>query len=124
MGASITETHCHLDYLKSDEIKEVIKKAKSNGVNRFITVAVSTDNQNRVIEIANEFQEVFTTQGIHPHYAKDVVDDDFLLMKKNIKNKKVIAIGEIGLDYHYEHSKRKTQIEIFEKQMQLAIDNQ
>ena len=118
----IIETHCHLDYLDDESVTDTIQTSKDVGVEKILTIAVSPDNQNKVLAIAERFDNVWCTQGIHPHEAKfyDQNTEDIIL--SNSHNPKVRAIGEIGLDYHYDHSPRDIQISVFERQLQLSID--
>lgn len=117
------ETHCHLDYLKAFSIDEILEKAGEVGVKHFMTIAVTPDNLDNVIKIANSHDNVYCTQGIHPHDAKLMTDDVLEKIKQNsVNNKKVKAIGECGLDYHYDNSPRDIQKKVFEMQLQLACD--
>lgn len=118
----IIETHFHLDYLKSFSQEEIIAKAKANNVERFITISVEPDNFDVVKELSEKFSEIYCTQGVHPHDAK-LVTQDVLTKIRNAKNiSKCVAIGEIGLDYHYDNSPRDKQLWAFEEQLQIAVD--
>jgi len=118
----IIETHCHLDYLDDESIGSTIQISQDVGVEKLLTIAVSPDNQNKVLSIAERFDNVWCSQGIHPHEAKFYDQNTENIILTNSKNSKVVAIGEIGLDYHYDHSPRDIQLSVFEKQLQLAID--
>lgn len=117
---SIIETHCHLDSLKQLSIEEILSISNKVGIEKFITIAVSKDNLQTVFEISKNFEKVYCSQGIHPHEAKDFDDELLLVIKQNALNEKVVAIGEIGLDYHYNLSPKKKQIEVFEKHLELS----
>lgn len=118
------DTHCHLDYLKDAPLSEIIDKSLKAGVDKMTTIATEPDNLDRVIEIASEFSNVFCTQGIHPHDAKTFTPEVKNKIISNIKrSQKVVALGEIGLDYHYNLSSQKDQLHAFEVQMQIAIDH-
>ena len=118
----IIETHCHLDYLNSDELPNQLKKARDVGVKKFVTIAVSEENLTSTIELANYYDDVWATQGIHPHSASDYTDGTEDTILTNLQCNKVVAIGEIGLDYYYEHSEREIQKTVFEKQLKLASE--
>lgn len=119
----IIETHCHLDYLKQGTISEILQKAKEKSVEMVMTISVTPDNLDSVLEIANNHENVFCTQGIHPHDARLWSDDVEKKIISNITNsKKVKAVGEIGLDFHYNHSAHDKQIEVFSRQLELAIE--
>jgi TatD DNase family protein len=120
----IIETHCHLDYLLKQEcsIDEVVKAAQAVNIERIITIGVSPDNLDPVVEIAQAYDCVWGTQGIHPHDAKDYSSEVEQQIRVNALKPKMVAIGEIGLDYFYDHSDRKVQRAVFESQLQIAID--
>ncbi|MGB0453293.1 MAG: TatD family hydrolase [Bacteriovoracaceae bacterium] len=119
----IIETHCHLDYLKDQSPEEAIKEAGEYNVQKIITIAVSPSNLDSVIDIAKRNSNVYTTQGIHPHDAKDYNQEVEAKIRLNANSdNKVVAVGEIGLDYYYDNSPRKEQIEAFRSQMNIATD--
>lgn len=117
------ETHFHLDYLKSFPRDEIIEKGKSEGIEKFITIAVEPDNLKIVREIAHIYPEVYFTQGVHPHDSKLSTADSLKEIKDNLNNPKCVAVGEIGLDYHYDNSPRDIQKKVFEEHLQIASDN-
>ncbi len=118
----IVDTHCHLDFKDFDHDRpEAINKAKSSGVEYIINVGSSVEGSKRSCALANEYEFIFATVGIHPHEAKDVKSEDYDTLEWLIKNnKKVVAIGEIGLDYYRNLSPKDKQIEIFIKQLELS----
>lgn len=119
----ITETHCHLDYIDDDKLASVIGTAMQSGIHKFVTIGTEPDNLDKVIEIASNYDSIWCTQGIHPHDAKSVNQDILEKIKsQSTDENRVVAIGEIGLDYHYEHSDRKIQQRVFESQLQIACD--
>ena len=118
----LVETHCHLDYLKEINPSEAVDRAREFGVEKIVTISVEPDNFKSVREITDQFDFVYGTQGVHPHDASkwtDVTDEE---LRKGLAHKKIVAVGEIGLDYYYDNSPRKLQREVFEKQMQIAVD--
>jgi TatD DNase family protein len=119
----IIETHCHLDYLKQMTVDEIVAKSAEQNIEKIITIAVSPENYDQVIEIANKIPNVYCTQGTHPHYANSFTADAKTILINNLNiNKKIVAIGEIGLDYHYNKSPKDIQIKVFEEHLQFAID--
>jgi TatD DNase family protein len=118
----IIETHFHLDYLKAHAQEEIVSLSHKQNIEKMITIGVSPDNLDTVINLANKFENVYCTQGIHPHNAKEWNAEVRNHLIANLKEKKVVAIGEIGLDYHYTKSPKSEQIVAFEEQLQLAID--
>lgn len=119
----IIETHCHLDYLEEEQdLQDVIAAAQAANIERIITIAVSAENLDTVMGIIERHEQVWGTQGIHPHDANDYNDDVESRIRENALHEKVLAIGEIGLDYYYDHSDRAKQRTAFERQLQIAID--
>ena len=116
------ETHCHLDYLKDISIQEVTDQCTQLGIEKLITISVSPDNLDTVVDLCEQHSMIWGTQGIHPHDAKDFSTSVSDKIKENIEKQKIVAIGEIGLDYHYNNSPREKQISAFETQLQIACD--
>ncbi|EED35370.1 hydrolase, TatD family [Luminiphilus syltensis NOR5-1B] len=116
----LIETHCHLDYLDGDALTQTIDEAHRVGVERIVTIAVSPDNQNRVQQLTDQYSTVWGTQGIHPHEANQWSPAVLEQVRTGAQHPRIVAIGEIGLDYFYEHSDRKQQQIAFEQQLQLA----
>tara|TARA_R110000868_G_scaffold379542_2_gene645434 strand:+ start:23012 stop:23773 length:762 start_codon:yes stop_codon:yes gene_type:complete len=115
------ETHCHLDYLKDRPLEETLELSRQAGVSTFITIGVSPKNLDTVFEISKAHQEIYFTQGIHPHDAKLYTDEVEELIKARTTEPKMVAVGEIGLDYHYDNSPRDIQCQVFERQLNIAI---
>ena len=118
----IIETHCHLDYLEGDELAETIQAANDVNIQRIITIAVSPDNLDTVMGITQKHSNVWGTQGVHPHDADQYNNDVDQRIRENALVDKIVAIGEIGLDYYYDHCDRAKQRDTFERQLQIAID--
>jgi TatD DNase family protein len=118
----IIETHCHLDYLEGDELAETIQAANDVNIQRIITIAVSPDNLDTVMGITQKHSNVWGTQGVHPHDADHYNNDVDQRIRENALVDKIVAIGEIGLDYYYDHCDRAKQRDTFERQLQIAID--
>ena len=120
----IFETHCHLDYLKRYSLDELLKECRSSNIQKFLTISVEAENLDKVVKISELHDFIYCSQGIHPHHAieySDIVEQKIL---KNIKRDRTIAIGEIGLDYHYDRSPRDIQKNVLERQLNLAIENE
>lgn len=118
----IIETHCHLDYLDTEALEETLARSADVGVERIITIAVSPDNLQTVVDLSSTHPNVWGTQGIHPHEAATFNDEVLGEVARNAKAERILAIGEIGLDYHYDHAPRAEQHAAFESQLQLACD--
>ena len=107
----IADSHCHLDYSHLfDQLNDVVKRAQSNQVKYLLTICTTLESFERIKLIIDKYINIYGTFGIHPHEAKKYtnVDLQFILNKKR-KYKKVIGIGETGLDFYYNHSDKKTQ---------------
>lgn len=116
----MVETHCHLDYLKEVNTTEAVEKAREKNVTKLITISVDPTNLQTVLDIADQFPNVYCSQGIHPHNAKDWTDEVEATIRKGVTHQKVIAIGEIGLDYYYNNSEPDIQRKVFRRQLELA----
>ena len=118
----IIETHCHLDYLKDRPLEETLEQAKGVNIEKVITIAVSPDNLARVRELSHVAPWVYGTQGIHPHDAESYSDDVEAEIRAHARDEKIVAVGEIGLDYFYDNADRGVQREVFRRQLQIACD--
>ncbi|MCM8783658.1 MAG: YchF/TatD family DNA exonuclease [Candidatus Omnitrophica bacterium] len=118
----LIDTHCHLDFSEFDKDRdEVINRAKDRGVKYFINVSSDYSSNLKSLELANKYPEIYVSLGIHPHYAKDVDESIFERIRELAKeNKKVIAIGEVGLDFYKNISPKEIQLEIFKRFLELA----
>lgn len=115
------ETHCHLDYLKQAPLDEIIQRSLSVGIEKIITISVDPENLDVAFNLAQDNPNIYCSQGIHPHDAVKATDADLEKISTRMKDKKVIAVGEIGLDFYYNHSPKDVQIDIFKKQIEIAI---
>ena len=119
----LIDSHCHL-YIgsQSKDIGTVITRAKENGIGTMICPGIDIETSQKGIQIASEHKEVFTAVGIHPHDAKDAPSDFIEQLKELLQQPKVIAVGEIGLDFYRNISDSDVQHDVFRKQLQLAKD--
>lgn len=114
------DLHCHLDHLK-EGVDQAINHARSVGVNKIITIGTEPNDLLPVYQIAAKYYpQVFCTLGIHPHEGAKYTEAAESFILSHAKNKEVVAIGEIGLDYFYHNSSKEEQMVAFEKQMQIA----
>lgn len=118
----IIETHCHLDYLKEQPLNETLEQAKQVGIEKIITIAVSPENLDTVMHLTQQDSMIWGTQGIHPHDAEKFTPHTEGVIRKNAQDSRILAIGEIGLDYYYDNADRKIQRQVFETQLQIASD--
>ena len=130
----LIDTHCHLtDERLAGQIGEILSRAKEAGVTKIIAPSTGLDDARKVVEIADKYDEVFGLVGVHPEnisgkgfldYArndKDLVNELSRLVKSS---KKIVGIGEIGLDFHYDVEKKSKdqQIAVFQEQLELAVE--
>lgn len=120
--SEIVETHCHLDYLKDQPVEQIIENAQLAGVGKFITISVDQENLEQVIQLTHQFSNVYGSQGIHPHQAKTYNQEIELRIKQQAQNPKIVAIGETGLDYHYDFSTPQEQDFAFRSQFELSLE--
>lgn len=114
------DVHCHLDSKYYSDVSKVIDRAKDNNVNIMIYNGCDVKSNNEVIELINKYDCIYGAIGFHPTCLNDITDDDYVKLEENVKNKKIVAIGEIGLDYHYDDTDKVRQKEHFIKQLELA----
>jgi len=117
----LTDTHCHLYYqdLRND-IPAVLNRAAEQGVNRFICVGTNVQDSRECIDLANTHEKIYATAGVHPHDAKDTPKDYLDQICDLLKFDKMIAAGEMGLDYYRNISEPEIQNRVFREQMELA----
>src|SRR3954469_6539275 len=111
-----TDSHCHVPY--EGVGVEVIEDARAAGVSRLVTVGTDAEQSTAAMETAAAHDGVWATVGLHPHDAKDGVDTIVPLLER--REPKVVAVGECGVDYHYDHSPRDVQRDAFAAQIALA----
>ena len=114
------DTHCHISKEYFDDIPNLIDKIVKSGVNKVIVNGCDMKSNLEVLELVEKYDIVYGALGFHPTELDDFSDEQLIWLEKNINNKKIVAIGEIGLDYHYENTDKVKQKEVFEKQLQIA----
>ena len=111
------DTHCHLSKEDYDDINKIIKEDKEAGVDKIVVSGCSRDSIDEVMTFKDTYDMVYVTIGYHPEYVDSVTLKDLDYLKSLLGEKKIIGIGEIGLDYHYTKDK---QIWLFEEQLKIA----
>lgn len=115
------DTHIHLDDARyNDDRDAVIARAREAGVEAFVTIGCDLTTSRSAVSLADRHPFVYASIGVHPHEVKHTQDTWYDEFRRLAKNEKVVACGEIGLDYHYNHSSPKEQRERFREQIQLA----
>lgn len=118
-----TDSHCHLDDKRfADDLDEVLARAEAAGVTRFLTIGTGDGPPgiDCAIRVAEHYPQVLASIGVHPHDAAKATPQTFDQLRTLAKHPKVVAFGEIGLDYHYDFSPREVQREVFTEQLTLA----
>ena len=112
----IIDTHCHLSYDTYQNLEDIINNM--DGI--MITSGCDDKSNEEVLELAKKYKKVYGTLGIHPENLENITDNSFKIIEDNIDNEKIVAIGEIGLDYYYTKDNMDKQKEVFEYQVKLA----
>lgn len=115
-----TDTHCHILSEYYEDIDEVLNKAKSVNISRIINNGCAHKSNMEVLELIEKYKNMYGAIGIHPEVVDTYQESDLKFIEANINNPKIVAIGEIGLDYHYTKENKETQIKLFEAQLALA----
>ena len=119
----LIDTHCHLGFKElASDFDGVLARSRAAGVVEWINVGTDSEQNRKVVETAEKYEDMYAAVGIHPHYAKDVGGEDVAELKKLAANGRVVAIGETGLDFHYNFSKWQDQQRIFAAQLQIAAE--
>lgn len=116
----LIDTHCHLFKEYYNNLDELISLLNIYDVCLVINNGCDRKSNIEVLDYATKYESVYAALGIHPESVSAYNDEDIEFIKKHLSNPKVLAIGEIGLDYHYEGYDKEKQIELFEKQLTLA----
>lgn len=117
----LVDSHCHLDFSDfASELDAVVARARAAGIGRIVTISTRVKKHAQVLAIAEKFPEVFCSLGTHPHNAHEELDIDTKVLVALTKHPKIVAIGEAGLDYHYDNSPRQAQLQIFRQHIAAA----
>lgn len=117
----LIDTHTHLDDARYESDREaVIARARETGIDSMITIGCDLSTSQAAVALANRYPFVYATVGVHPHEVKHIEDGWYNEFRRLAENKKVVAFGEVGLDYHYNYSSPKEQRDRFREQIQLA----
>lgn len=119
----LVDTHCHLDFERFDEDRdEVVARAAAAGVTRIIVPALDLDNCPAVLRLAEQYPGVYAAVGVHPNSSASWQDDWVTAVRDFAQHPRVVAIGEIGLDYYWDKSPRAVQHRAFAAQLALAAE--
>lgn len=114
------DTHCHIYSEYYEDIDGIMNKIKNSGISKVINNGCDKNTNIEVLELSNKYDEMYCAIGIHPENVDNYTDADIDFIINHINDNKVIAVGEIGLDYYYTKENKTKQIELFEKQLEIA----
>ncbi len=120
----IIDSHCHLSLDNNImDIENILNRARSSGVRKYLNISTKSNDFETLIDISSTYDDIFFTLGIHPHESKETNNDILKIIKNNLDNKKLLGIGETGLDFYYNHTDKKTQIKSLEYHIDLAQES-
>ncbi|MEW5323387.1 TatD family hydrolase [Geobacillus thermoleovorans] len=115
------DTHAHLNAVQYEEdLEQVIERARDEGVSHIVVVGFDRPTIDRAIELAERYPFIYAAIGWHPVDAIEMTDDDLQMIEHLAAHRKVVALGEMGLDYHWDKSPKDVQQEVFRQQIRLA----
>ena len=121
----LIDSHAHINLPTFDRDREqVFARAKQGGVRAIINIGMDVASSRASLKLAKKYDDVFSTVGFHPHEASELKDEDLETLAELAKDKRVVAVGEMGLDFYRNLSPRPSQIEAFKKQLDLAVELQ
>src|SRR6476661_10014214 len=117
----LVDSHCHLDFPDfADELEAVVARARDAGIRRIVTISTRVKRHDLVLAIAERFSDVFCSVGTHPHHAQEELDLTVSDLVARTRHPRVVAIGEAGLDYHYQYSPVAAQEQGFRRHIAAA----
>ncbi len=127
MNAPFFDSHCHLDvdaFGDDAGVDAAVARAQAAGVGRMITIGsgYGAESLKRAARVAERHEGVWATVGVHPHDAKGWTEDSELALRELSRHRRVVGLGEMGLDFHYDNSPRDTQRAVFRRQVRLALE--
>ena len=118
---SLIDTHCHIYYDKyNNDFDKIIDRAKQNNISKLICVGVDMESSIQSVKLAEDYAIIYASVGFHPHESKDTNKNYLNELEELLSHNKVVALGETGLDFYYNHSNEKTQIRVFKEQLEFA----
>lgn len=122
-GPALIDSHAHIQGAEfAQDLEGVIDRARKAGVAKVLVVGGAGDlsSNEAALRLAQSFPGLFATVGMHPHDAKGVGEEEWARLRALIREPRVVAVGETGLDFYYEHSPRQTQMELFSRFIEIA----
>ncbi|MFA5239325.1 MAG: TatD family hydrolase [Phycisphaerae bacterium] len=119
----LIDTHCHLTFEQfTEDVAQVIQRSTDAGVTGWITVGTDLADSRKAVELAERFEKMYAAVGIHPHDARTVTADTLKELRELAQHKKIVALGETGLDYHYNFSSHEEQRNVFNEHLKIAAE--
>lgn len=119
---ALIDVHAHLTDEMFDDINSIVCNAKNSGIAKIITAGTNIETSKSCIKLTKQYDEVYCAVGIHPEDIDELDSDYISILKTLAKDKKCVAIGEIGLDYHFREDNKELQKEVFVSQLKLASE--
>lgn len=117
----LVDSHCHLDFPEfAPELDAIVARARAAGVGRMVTISTRVKKLPQVIAVAEKYPDIFASVGTHPHHADEELDIDAAELTRLSRHPKIVALGEAGLDYHYDKSPRDAQAKGFREHIKAA----
>ena len=117
------DSHCHLDHESIfSSFNEILKRSKEVGIEKLLSICTTDDGFSNILDLVNKDSIIYGTYGIHPHEAKNFKISKNEIIKKVNSNKKIIGVGETGLDFYYNNSDKDTQLRSFQNHIEAAIN--
>lgn len=114
------DTHCHISFYDYDDISFLINKIKDSGVEKIIVNGCDMESNLEVLELTKKYDIVYGALGFHPTELDSTHEEDMIWLDEHINDNKIVALGEIGLDYHYDNTDKNKQLYYFERQLEIA----
>ncbi len=112
------DTHAHL--LSFKDVDEIVSSMKNDELEYIVNIGTTVKDSKKGIKLAEKYENIYTTVGIYPEFSKDITEDDLKVIEEIAKHEKVVAIGEIGLDYHRDDFDKQSQKWLFVRQLEIA----
>ncbi len=116
------DSHCHIYKEYYEDIDALISQLNEEKIDLLINNGCDSNTNKEVLDLIKKYEAMYGAIGIHPEYVNDYTKADLLFVKNHINDDKIIAVGEIGLDYHYSKEDKDKQIKLFEEQLKIAED--
>jgi len=124
-NGQLIETHCHLNDSEAfPDVSQALKRAHDAGIAACIVIGIDEDSSRKAVELSEAYSGLYCTVGWHPNHAQTWSDQSIIVLQELMQSQKVLAIGEIGLDYHWEYATREQQFRALNEQLDLAQKHQ